>query len=47
MFELVNVSCEGLNSVLLTWGGGGRGGGGLNLKQVWQHRIVMKKLEGT
>lgn len=45
MFELVNVSCEGLNSVLLTWGGGG--GGGLNLKQVWQHRIVMKKLEGT
>ena len=43
MFELVNVSCEGLNSVLLTWGGGG----GLNLKQVWQHRIVMKKLEGT
>ena len=44
MFELVNVSCEGLNSVLLTWGGGG---GGLNLKQVWQHRILMKKLEGT
>ena len=27
MFELVNVSCEGLNSVLLTWGGGGGGGG--------------------
>ena len=26
MFELVNVSCEGLNSVLLTWGGGGGGG---------------------
>ena len=25
MFELVNVSCEGLNSVLLTWGGGGGG----------------------
>ena len=23
MFELVNVSCEGLNSVLLTWVGGG------------------------
>ena len=40
MCELVNVSCEGLNSVLLTKGG-------LNLKQVWQHRIVMKKLEGT